>query len=214
MNKFQTILLLSCAITSYTRDMNIITRCGWIALCLLVPATSWAEDVKVDGTDVTYPKQIDVDGQSLRITGTGLRKKFIFHVYTIASYVSNDAKVDSADALATLDAPKRFHLVMARGVAGKKMADAFRTALSANHDLSKLGDGPEKLEKYLSSAEAKEKDHIIFDHIVGKGVRVSRTGQEPLMLEGLPLAKAMWDIYLGPKNVGSNIKDGITSQLK
>lgn len=182
------------------------------ALCA-ISTPSLAEDVKVDGADVRYPSSIELEGSKLRLTGTGLRKKFVFNVYTVASYVAKDAEAKSATSLAALDDHKRLHLVMERGVDGKTMAEAFKDAIKKNHNPTKIQGQIDKMSGYLNASKAEDKHHIMFDHIPGKGVRIERTGQKPIMIEGLDFARAIWDIYLGKENISGDIKKGLTKKL-
>ena len=173
----------------------------------------YGKDTKVDGADVKYPDRVEQDGTTLRLTGTGLRKKFIFNVYTVASYVAEDEKPSSASALAALDAPKRLHIVMERGVDGKTMGEAFRDAIKKNYDLGPLTAQVKQLEDYLRSKKAEEDDNIIFEHVTGEGVRVKRTGGADLMISGVPFARAVWDIYLGKENISGDIKKRLIKGL-
>lgn len=183
-----------------------------IAAVLLVGAADAAE-VKVDGSDVTYPTTIEVEGDELRLTGTGLREKVFINVYTVASYVAADAKLSGRAALAGLDAKKRLHLVMERDVDGETMAEAFLEAIEKNHDPSTMKPQIAQLDGYLRGKKAKDDDHIAFDHVPGKGVRISRTGREPIFIEGMGFARAVWNIYLGKENVSGDIAQGLVSRL-
>ena len=183
------------------------------AITLGIGVRAHAEPIKVKGTEVKYPSSVTVEGATLKLTGTGLRKRFVFNVYTIASYIEESAKPAGAEAMAGLAAPKRLHIVMERGVDGKKMADALKDSMGKNHDLSKIGEGVEQLSKYLESKKAEDDDHIIFDYAPDKGTVVSRTGAKPITIAGEPFARALWDIYFGKKNVSNDIRKGLISRL-
>src|SRR5579884_2691716 len=75
-----------------------------------VPAV---ELVGVHGSNTQYTTTMDVTISDkhyhLVLTGTALRQKFFFNVYTIGSYVLEGAAVHTAEELATIDQPKQLH---------------------------------------------------------------------------------------------------------
>src|SRR5262245_38951647 len=68
-----------------------------------------------------------IDGHTVRmmLTGSAVRTKAIFKVYSIDSYMEEGVKVRTADDMIQTDRPKQLHLVMLRSVGGAEMADAF-----------------------------------------------------------------------------------------
>src|SRR4051812_22454135 len=81
-------------------------------------ATAAAADDRAAGVAGSPPKfpptaEVAVNGKpvSLLLTGTGLRRKLV-KVYAIASYVQDDARVQTAEQLIAADTVKRLHLVL------------------------------------------------------------------------------------------------------
>src|SRR5262249_46064588 len=106
----------------------------------LALATSFAhseEVVEVTGGSFKYPTHIEATFGNrkvpMKLTGAAMRRKTIFNVYTIGSYIQTDAQVRTPEELASADVAKQLHLVMERTVSGKDMATAFHDAIRANY---------------------------------------------------------------------------------
>ena len=186
-----------------------------VALALLaLPAFAGA--VKVPDTNINYSAKttVTIEGQShaLRITGVALREKAFFNVYAIASYIAADAKAGGAHGLATADTPKLLHLIMERDVSGAKMAGAFKSAIRANY-ASGFNAEVAQLSGLLTKREAKKGEHFRFVHLPGKGVKISRSSGGAVTIANAKFAVAVWQIYLGRKNVDSDIKKGLVKRL-
>src|SRR5690242_8417239 len=98
-----------------------------LALLGLFGAAALAvESVGVEGSQTQYPTLIEspISNKPVKLvlTGTAMRKKLLFNVYTVGSYVQEGTQVHSADDLASADVPKQLHLVMERDMDGKTMA--------------------------------------------------------------------------------------------
>jgi hypothetical protein len=183
-----------------------------IAITLLA-----AEMVGVPGSSTKYPSEIEssVGGKNVKmvLTGAALRTKFIVNVYTIASYVQQDATVRTAEALATADCAKRLHLVMERTVDGKDMAEAFRAAIRMNHPEPEFNEEVNTLVQFMRSTSARKDDHICLTHVPGIGLHCSMAGRAEFLIKSVRFAQAVWEIYLGKNNLGESIKKSLVSRL-
>jgi hypothetical protein len=194
---------------------------GWtLALVALpFPATAHAQGkaVTVPDTEVSFPvertEEIGGEKVALELTGVGLREKAWFNVYAIASYVAKDASAKTATQLAQADVAKQLRLVMERDVDGEDMAEAFRDALRANHPKG-FDQELKAFEAYFDGKEAKEGKRIVFDHVPGKGLRFRVQGHDALEIEGVPFARAVWDIYFGKKPAVDELKKTLSARLK
>lgn len=187
----------------------LLVLCGGLALA--------AELVGVEGSGTQYATPITarVAGKdvSLRLTGTALRKKFIFSVYSIGSYIQDGVIAHNAEELSAADCPKRLHLVMERDVNGKDMAEAFRTAIRLNYDEPAFNDEPNRLAEFMQPLTAAKGDHIWLTHVPGVGLHCLVVGKTEITIPSVPFARAVWEIYLGKNNLGEEIKKGLTSRL-
>jgi hypothetical protein len=149
----------------------------------------------------------------LVLTGAAMRQKVVFSVYAVGSYVQAGAAVRSAEELAAADVPKQLQLVMQRDVAGRDMAEAFRSAIRANHPEPAFGAEVEALVRMLRDGTARKGDRIVLTHTPGVGLQVDVSGKEGFVIKNPGFSKAVWDIYLGAYNVGDAVKKGLVSRL-
>src|SRR5262245_11761222 len=188
-----------------------------VAAALLAARSAIAQEtIGVDGSDVQYPvkREIKVGDKpmKLKLTGAGMRKKVIFNVYTVACYIQDDFAGKSAEELAGTDTFKQLHLVLQRSVAGEDMAKAFRDAVRANYG-DEFATEMDKLTALIKSYNVEKGDHVWITYHPGYGLNVNLLGKRDEFIKGTKFGKAVWDIYLGPKNVGENVKKALVSRL-
>src|SRR5438552_5381398 len=144
------------------------------ALAVLLGTVALAETVSVDGTDTSYETKIEptVGGKAVKmdLTGAALRKRLLFKVYTIASYVEAGAGLRSAADLAAADVPKQLHLVMQRDVDGKDLAEAVEKAIHKSRGDDAFGDELKSLQETVKALELKKGDNVRLTNIPKKGL--------------------------------------------
>lgn len=176
------------------------------------------EYVGVGGSDTKYPTQIESkvgDRQvKLALTGAALRKKVIVNVYTVASYAEEGVALNSADDLAGKDCVKQLHLVMATNVSGKQMADAFTDAIRQNYPKPAFDTEVATLNQKLRAMDLAKGDQVWITNVPGKGLQIDVVGKVSVAIDTPAFSKAMWDVYLGKRNIGEPIKAGLVSRLK
>lgn len=175
------------------------------------------EQVGVDGSSTQYPALIEspINNKPVKlvITGTALRKKYLFNVYTVASYVQAGYAIHNAEELAGADVPKQLHLVMERDVDGKDLAEAFRSAVRLNYVEPGYNAELDKLSGLLRAHSVKKGDHIWLTSLPGKGLHCVIVGKAEVFIPSSGFARAVWEIYLGPRNIGESIKSALVSRL-
>lgn len=189
------------------------------AVLLVSAACVWAvELVGVHGSNARYSTTMDITigdkPYHLVLTGTALRQKLFFNVYTIGSYVLEGAAVHSAEELAAVNQPKQLHLVMERDVAGSDIAEAFLIAIRQNYPTPYFNEEVNHLIEMMREIEFKKGDHIYMTHQPGTGLRCQVIGKGDFTIENPDFSRAVWDIYLGKNNIGDGIKKGLTSRLR
>jgi hypothetical protein len=167
--------------------------------------------------DARFPTAIQgqLDGKTVRmiLTGTAMRRKYGLAVYAIGSYVEEGAAVGSADALARASVTKQLQLIFERDVDGATMASSFRESIGMNHPAPAFAKELDHLERFFRANPVKRGDHIRLSHIPGTGLTCQLVGKPPLIIPNMAFAQAAWDVYLGPRNLGSGIKAGLAARL-
>jgi hypothetical protein len=176
-----------------------------------------SDQVAVPGSSTRYPSTIEANVGAkkvkLALTGTALRTKVIIKLYAIGSYVEQGAPVHSAAELCKADCPKRLHLVMERAVEGKDLAEAFRAAIRLNYGEPVFKDEVQTLTQFLRSTSVRKGEYIYLTHVPGVGLHGFVEGKADFLIKNPHFSQAVWEIYLGPHNLGENIKRGLTSRL-
>jgi hypothetical protein len=187
------------------------------ALAALPGAVALGETVAVDGSDTAYETKIEptVGGKAVKmdLTGTALRKRVVFKVYTIGSYVECGAGLRSAEELAGADVAKQLHLVMERDVEGKELADAVEKAIHKGRGDDAFADELKSLRDTMKALELKKGDNIRLTNVPKKGISCDVAGKKQILIENSDFSKAVWEIYLGKKNIDDDIKKALVSRL-
>jgi hypothetical protein len=189
-----------------------------VGLFLCVTCVWAVELVGVHGSNTQYTSTMDITigdkAYHLVLTGTALRQKFFFNVYTIGSYVLEGAAVHTAEELAALDQPKQLHLVMERDVAGGDIAEAFLIAIRQNYPTPYFNEEVNRLVQMMREIDFKKGDHIYLTHQPRIGLRCQVIGKGDITIENPDFSRAIWDIYLGKNNIGEGIKKSLVSRLR
>jgi hypothetical protein len=168
--------------------------------------------------DSRFPSTISstIDGKNLRLslTGSALRKKYGFSVYTVASYVQEGAKVTDAEALAKADIAKILCLVFERDVDGQAIATSFRGSIGTNHPSPAFSKELDKLEKFFAGQNVSQGKRLWLTHVPGTGLTCQFHGDSALKIDSVAFSNAIWETYLGPNSLGVAIKEGLTSRLR
>jgi hypothetical protein len=176
-----------------------------------------AEMVGVSGSDAQFPAVIESkvgDKQvKLRLTGTALRKKFIFSIYAIGSYLQEDDPARTAEALAVSDSPKQLHLVLERDVDGKDMVAALKDAIRKSYPEDAFATEMTALGEFFQGNTIKKGDNVRLTHVPGLGLHCAVFGKSDVLIKNPNFSRAIWDIYLGKNNLGEAIKQGLVSRL-
>lgn len=175
------------------------------------------ETAGVPGSDVRYPTAVNlpVNGKPVQftLTGTALRKKFLFSVYAVGSYVQAGAAVRTADELAAADVNKMLFLVLERDVDGTDMIAALREAVRKSYPEDAFAAEFALLERELQEIKIRKGDQVLLMHAPGVGLQVIHNQQTRAAVRNGAFSKAVWGIYLGPNNLGDAIKRGLVSRL-
>ena len=150
----------------------------------------------------------------LALTGSALRTKYLLRVYTVASYAPEGVAVRSAEALATLDAPKQLLLVFERDVDGATMAGSFRDSIGRGHPAPAFAAELARLERYFLANSVKAGDRVALSYLPGAGLDVRRNAGAGVVIPGARFAQAVWATYLGPDPLDVALKAGLTSRLR
>jgi hypothetical protein len=176
-----------------------------------------AEPVAVKGSSAKYPPVVSIvvgeKAFKLNLTGTGLRTKFGFGVYAIASYLEDGAAVKTAEELMKTGAVRAIHLVMERDVQPREFVDAFKTAIGKNHPADKFKSEFTELLTAVGDRPLKKGDHIVLVATAATGVRIQVVGKVDVTFKNAAFADALWEVYLGARPLDEKLKRGLIEML-
>jgi hypothetical protein len=172
------------------------------ALALALPAQA-----KKVG-DVEFPETTDAGGQTLKLNGAGIRKKFIIKVYAGGLYLAEPSS--DAAAIVAADAPKRVRMVFLRDVSRRQILDAYKEGFEKNSSgpgLAALLAGLDRIAPAL--ADMKSGSEMSVTYLPGQGTTVAVTGGGSATVEGKELADALFRNWLGKEPADGGLKDAM-----
>lgn len=151
--------------------------------------------------------------ETLRFTGTAVRKKLGIAFFRIAAYCDIDASPADVDAMAAADVPKRLILVMVRDIAPSIFRRGFSEAFAINDPQNRFLPERERLLNYLSARAMVEGDYVTLTHLPN-GALECRLCEEPsLKIDGPGFAHVVWNVYMGPKACSLDLRKGLGTEL-
>lgn len=191
---------------------KVFLAAALIGLC----GSAVAEDSTVTVGSTRYHTSLAVRSGDkpirLRLTGTAMRTKWTFNVYSIASYVQEGADVRTPEALVSAAVPKMLCLTFERSIASADLARSFRESVAMNHPAPAFAAELDALAAHFEAHPVRQGSSIWLTSEPGAGLRCQLTGAPDLTVPNDAFARAVWEVYLGPKNLGAAIKTGLTSR--
>ena len=185
-------------------------RTGWKSMALaaaLLIASGGAQARQCDG--VSFPEQVTVHGQSLRLNGLGLRKATFFRikVYVGALYLAHPST--DAAAILSSDQPSEIVLHMLWHVTAGELRSAWREGFrhSAPQQLAALRGRIAELNGWMHGLGSGQT--MAFVHLPGKGIEYLLNGVAQGSIPGTDFARAFFGIWLGPHPPGRAPKAGL-----
>lgn len=177
------------------------------ALALVLAAAPLAaRAAKVAG--VEFPETAQVSGQTLKLNGVGLRKKFIVKVYAGGLYLKEPSQ--DAAAIVAADAPKRVRMVFLRGLTRAQVMDAYREGFEKNSGGPGLQALLAKLDRIAAAIPERleEGSEMSVSYVPGEGTTVV-AGGAPAVVDGKEFADALFKNWLGAKPADDDLKKGL-----
>lgn len=152
-------------------------RTGVLALGLLhLPRISWAQ-AKIGNT--TYPNEVTVGGQILRLNGYGMRFRFGFKGYAGALYAPT--KLSTNAQVINPMVTKRFHLIAQRDFDSEQLGRLITRGMQDNiskEDMSKSINGIRMGQMFADARGVNKGDSMVVDYIPGIGLTVAVRGNQ------------------------------------
>jgi hypothetical protein len=149
-------------------------------------------------------------GQSLLLNGIGLREKFWVDVYVGSLYLPG--KSDDVAEILSNPGPWRVQLdFVYKEVASKKLLASWREGFEKNQSAETLKKLQTRIDQFYGYFQTSTvaRDQYRFDYIPGKGVSVSKNGQQLGQIPGDDFKNALLEIWLGNHPADKKLKKGM-----
>lgn len=187
-------------------------------LAMLISFSPSYAQVAEPSSGVNFPAQVSVGGVNAAITGVGLRKKAIFKVYAIASYMDAGKITKGSDPYSQLlaDGPaKQITMHFVRDVDAASIKGAFEDSLKSNIPSYASSPAKKNADAFLAAqVDMKANEEIILRWTQGGKIEFVAKNQTKATFTDPVLARGIWSIWLGASPISGDIKTGLVAKMK
>jgi len=149
-------------------------------------------------TGESFPEEVAFDAEgknyTLDATGVSTRKKFMFKVYSIASYLEKggSGNGDKFERVMNPDLAKQLTMKWVRDVNAARVQDGFKQSLVKSQAPS------EETEMFINFfGDVKTGDETVIRYIPGGTVEVLMNGTKKGVIQNQEFANALWLVWFG-----------------
>lgn len=169
-------------------------------------------DIVDQATGESFPEQVtfDYNGKSYTLDATGVstRKKLMFKVYSVASYLQagENGKGNKFEQVMNPDLAKQLTMKWVRDVNAAKVQDGFKSSLVSNQAPKSETD------QFISFfSDVSKGDETVLRYIPGGTVEVLINGSSAGTIQNQDFANALWLIWFGNNSVVK--RDQLVSEM-
>lgn len=173
-----------------------------IVFSILSGVSAAPQAATVEG--VTFSREVRAGDSTLALRGCGLLRYMLFiKAYVAAFYLPESIR--SEDALG--DVPKHLEIEYFHGITAQDFAKATSSSISRNVSLMTFQRLKPKIDEFNALyRDVKPGDRYALTYIPGRGTTLSWNGQPLGTVAGEDFAVGLFDIWLGPNPLDSDLK--------
>jgi len=177
-------------------------RVAVIVFSILSGVSAAPQAATVEG--VTFSREVRAGESTLALRGCGLLRYMVFiKAYVAAFYLPESIR--SEDALG--DIPKHLEIEYFHGITAQDFAKATSSSISRNVSLMTFQRLKPKIDEFNALyRDVKPGDRYALTYIPGRGTTLSWNGQPLGTVAGEDFAVGLFDIWLGPNPLDSDLK--------
>ncbi|MGB8712166.1 MAG: chalcone isomerase family protein [Onishia taeanensis] len=182
---------------------RLIPLVAWLLTMFIAPTALAQEQVEVEGA--TFPTRIEQQGQSYRLIGSGMFRYLMWDAYAGAYYQASDVPEPAPQS----DVPRRLELEYFHAIDAEDFAKATEDTLRDN-----LGnDAYQEIRQRVEAFSRQYRDVVPGDRYTlswdGTTLSLALNGLRIFEDNDLPLAKALFGIWLGDEPLGDDFRDAL-----
>lgn len=186
-----------------------------VTVVLLFAVLSWypgGDAVALDFKGVSFPDQVVIQGQTCRLMGVGVRKKFFFSIYYGGLYLADPTR--ETGKVIEMDSPKRVLLhVVYKEVGADKWVEGWKEgfAITAPQPDPQLA---ARIETFLGCFDEpiRSGERLQVTYEPGSGTEVKIKGKVKATIAGHDFMTALWGIWFGKKPASEALMNGMLGQ--
>lgn len=176
---------------------------AWLLSLAAAPITLAQQQVEVEGA--TFPTRLEQQGQAYRLIGSGLFRYLIWDAYAGAYYQASDAPQPAPQS----DVPRRLELEYFHAIDAEDFAQVTQDSLRDN-----LGnDAYQQIRRRVEAFGRQYQDVAPGDRYAlswdGETLGLALNGETLFEDDDLPLANALFGIWLGEAPLGDDFRDAL-----
>ncbi len=157
----------------------------------------------------TTLKNVVLDGQTLRLNGSGFRSVFIMDIYQLSLYLPRLSR--DVDSIIQYARPAQLRLVFLHGGVGHDMlARGWRKGFERNQTADMMIRLEERLKQFSDLFGAIHKgDEFVVDFLSNNDTRIGCNGQVQSIIHGSDFQHALLAVWLGTHPVQNSLKKAL-----
>ncbi len=184
--------------------MKTIAACTVLLVTSLIPVSALA----IDQEAIKFPAQKKVDGTTLTLNGTGIRKATIFNVKVYKAGLYLNHKSPNPVEILQEKSPKHLEMVFLKDLSADKLRDSWKDGFAKNCGSECAQYKPALDELSARIRDAKEGDRLEFDFTQAQ-TGMTANGKKLVTLPGGDFGKILLSIWLGDHPPDKDLKEGM-----
>ena len=163
-----------------------------------------------NSTKESFPQTVSFDSDGvhyeLDATGVATRKKFLFKVYSVASYLQRGAIKAGSDPVQTIlsdDFAKQLSMKWVRSVSSKQVQESYQESFRKVLSDSEFANLKDALDEFLGffNQSFNKGDEFILRWLPGGNIEVFVSGKKMGSVTNKNFAVSLWKIWFGDRSV-------------
>jgi hypothetical protein len=156
--------------------------------------------------ELQLPGTVNVEGKSLKLNGSGVRKKSVFRIKVYIASLYLETGSANPEQILAADRIRRLDLLMTHSAPKQRVIDELRDGISQNSpaQMKVLAD---RLERFLAGIpDANEGERLSITYVPGQGTSLKGPKTNGAVIPGKDFADAVLSAWLGKAPLDEELK--------